>query len=121
MQSLAKPRVNFSKSTMASRSLVVHAADGTAVAPSQFPLLRVDDESERIRANKEELDVVRSLEGTVHDSGVSIKKMGGVHEIEAKRKHRHDEQIRNFEILQRSFYGELEDAVLAHGRTLRSS
>jgi hypothetical protein len=106
---------------MASRSLVVHAADGTAVAPGQFHLLRVDDESERDRSNKEELDVVRSLEGTVHSSGISIKKMGGVHEMEAKRKHRHDEQIRSFEILQRSFYGELEDAVLSHGRTLRSS
>ena len=115
---LHKPRVSFAKIHV-SKGVVVRAADGSAVMPSQFPLLRVDDASEISRATRAELEEVRALAAAPAPSGTSLHRMAGVQLMEAGRKQRHDEQVRDFEVLQRRFYGELEDAVLAHGRALR--
>ena len=123
MTSLAKPRKSFNKSgyRASSSGTIIKAADGEEIALSKLPLLRLNDGMELRRETKAELESVRSLTNNVQSTGESISKGAGVAAMQASRKQRHDDVIRDFESNQRTLYTLLEDAVLTHGRHLRES
>lgn len=123
MTSLAKPRKSFNTSgyRASASGTIVKAVDGEEIALSKLPLLRLNDSIELRRETKAELEAVRSLSNHVTSTGESLSKSAGVATMQASRKQRHDDAVRDFEMIQRNLYTNLEDAVLSHGRHLRET
>jgi hypothetical protein len=51
---------------------------------------------------------------------VSLKGGEGIREMQARRKSRHDDAVRDWHVKQREFYDSAEDLVLEAGRSLRA-